>query len=76
MCLATVYVEKNGEKEELMQDVAWIKPESTGLQLITFMGESKLFEAEIKHIDLVNSSIVLEPVTTDSSQMLSDDQQD
>jgi len=76
VCLATVYIGKNGEKEEVMQDVAWIKPESTGLHLITFMGESKLFKAEIKDIDLVNSSIVLEPLTTDSSQIVSDDQQD
>ena len=76
MCLATVYLEKEGEKEEVMQDVAWIKPQSTGLQLITFMGESKLFEAEIKHIDLANSSIVLELLAPDSSQMLSEDEQD
>jgi predicted RNA-binding protein len=74
VCLATVYVEKNGEKEEVMQDVAWIKPESSGLHLITFMGESKLFRAQIKDIDLVKSSIVLELLTTDSSQMVSDDQ--
>lgn len=67
MCLATAYVEKNGEKEEVMQDVAWVKPESSGLRLITFMGESRLFRAEIKDIDLVKSSIVLELLTTDSS---------
>ncbi len=67
MCLATVYVERNGEKEEVMQDVAWVKPESSGLRLITFMGESRLFRAEIKDIDLVKSWIVLELLTTDSS---------
>ena len=68
MCLATVYVENEGQKEEVMQDVAWIKPQSGGLQLITFMGESKLFQAKIKSIDLVNGSIVLERMTTDSPQ--------
>jgi len=76
VCLATVYVEENGKKEEVMHDVAWIKPESRGLQLITFMGESKLIQAEIKDIDLVNSSIILETVTGDSRQTVSDDQQD
>ena len=45
MCLATVYVEKNREKEEVMQDVAWIRPQGGGLQLISFMGESRLFQA-------------------------------
>ena len=60
MCLATVYVEDDGEREEVMQDVAWIKPESGGLQLITFLGESRLFQAKIKSVDLLNGLIVLE----------------
>jgi predicted RNA-binding protein len=60
MCLATVYVEDNGQREEVMQDVAWVQPERDGLQLITFLGESKRFQARIKNIDLVNGSIVLE----------------
>jgi len=64
VCLATVYVENDGQKEEVMHDVAWIKPESCGLRLITLMGESKLFHAKIKSIDLLNSSIVLEGITT------------
>jgi predicted RNA-binding protein len=68
MCLATVYVDHNGQKEEVMHGVAWIKPGSHGLQLITLMGESRLFQANIKSINLVNGSIILEKVTTDSYQ--------
>jgi len=68
MCLATVYVEKDGQQEEVMQDVAWIRPQSGGLQLISFMGESRLFQAEIKSIDLVHSSIVLERMTANPPQ--------
>ena len=68
MCLATVYVEDDGQKEEVMQDVAWIKPGSGGLRLITFLGESRLFQAKIKSIDLVNGSIVLERMTTNLPQ--------
>jgi predicted RNA-binding protein len=68
MCLATVYVENDGQQEEVMQDVAWIRPQSGGLQLITFLGESRLFQAQIKSIDLVNSSIVLERMTANPSQ--------
>jgi predicted RNA-binding protein len=69
MCLATVYIENEGQKEEVMQDVAWIRPQGGGLQLISFMGESRLlFQAEIKSIDLVNSSIVLETMTTNPPQ--------
>ena len=64
MCLATVYVEDDGQREEVMQDVAWIKPVNGGLQLITFLGESKLFQAHIESIDLMNSLIVLKRMTT------------
>jgi|GEM_PF-257516 len=73
MCLATVYIEDDGQREEVMQDVAWIKPANGGLQLITFLGESRLFQAQIKSIDLMNSLIVLERMTTDPPQMVSSD---
>jgi predicted RNA-binding protein len=68
MCLATVYVENDGQQEEVMQDVAWIRPQGGRLQLISFMGESRLFQAQIKSIDLVNGSIVLERMTTNPPQ--------
>jgi predicted RNA-binding protein len=69
MCLATVYVENGCHREEVIQDVAWIRPQGGGLQLISFMGESRqLFQAEIKSIDMVNSLIVLERMTTNPSQ--------
>jgi predicted RNA-binding protein len=63
MCLATVYVEDDGQREKVMQDVAWIEPESGGLQLITLLGESRRFQARIKSIDLIKGSIVLEMAT-------------
>jgi predicted RNA-binding protein len=68
MCLATVYVENGNQKEELMQDVAWVESGSSGLRVISFMGESRLLQAEIKSIDLVNSSIVLEKMPTNPPQ--------
>jgi len=64
MCLATVYVEDDGQREQVMQDVAWIKPANGGLQLTTLLGESKLFQAHIESIDLMNSLIVLKKMTT------------
>jgi predicted RNA-binding protein len=63
MCLATVYVEDDGQREEVMEDVAWVQPQSGGLQLITLLGESRLIQAEIKSIDLMDSSIVLKRMT-------------
>jgi len=64
MCLATVYVKDDGQQEEVMQDVAWIKPANGGLQLTTLLGESKLFQAQIESIDLMNSLIVLKRMAT------------
>jgi predicted RNA-binding protein len=75
MCLATVYIEDDGQREEVMQDVAWIKPANGGLQLITFLGESKLFQARIESIDLMNSLIVLKRMTTDSPERVPGDQE-
>jgi predicted RNA-binding protein len=76
MCLATVYVEDDGQREKVMQDVAWIKPESGGLQLITFLGESRLLQAKIKSVDLLNGLIVLERMIADSAKMVPGDQND
>ena len=60
MCLATVYIDNNGQEEEVMRDVAWIEPQSQGVLLISFLGERQLFHTRIKSIDLVHGSIVLE----------------
>lgn len=76
MCLATVYAERNGEQEEVMHDVAWIRPEGRGLRLIGLMGENRLVQAQIKDIDLMKSSIVLVGMTGDLREMVPDDQQD
>jgi predicted RNA-binding protein len=74
MCLATVFIEDDGQRERVMQDVAWIKPADGGLQLTTLLGESRLFQAQIESIDLMNSLIVLKRVTIDSLQAVPGDQ--
>jgi len=68
VCLATVYLEDEGQREEVMRDVAWIVPESGGLELFPLLGESRLFQARIKSIDLVNGSIVLERMAADAAR--------
>ena len=62
MCLATVYVDHNGCREEVMRDVAWIEPEGDQLLLIGFLGKKRLLQSRIKSIDLLDSCIVLEGV--------------
>jgi len=70
MCLATVYIDNNGQEEEVMRDVAWIEPENQGVLLISFLGERQLFHTKIKSIDLMHSSIVLEGEERDRGKHL------
>jgi predicted RNA-binding protein len=74
MCLATVYIEDDGQREQVMQDVAWVEPANGGLQLITLLGERKSFQARIERIDLINSLIILKRMTADSSERVAGDQ--
>jgi predicted RNA-binding protein len=74
VCLATAYLEEDGQREEVMRDVAWIVPESDGLELIPFLGEGRRFQAKIKSIDLVNNSIVLERMAADAARSRFDGQ--
>ena len=76
MCLATVFIEDDGQRERVMQDVAWIKPTAGGLQLTTLLGKSRLFQAQIESIDLMKSTIVLKRMADDAPEGTSDDQRD
>ena len=76
MCLATVYIEENGQQEKVMQDVAWIEPANGGLELITLLGERQSFQAQIERIDLMNSLIVLKRIAADSPERVSGDQKE
>jgi predicted RNA-binding protein len=60
MCLATAYIENNGQKEEVLRDVAWVEFEGDSVALMTLMGVKKLVKAKIKRIDLMNGFITFE----------------
>jgi predicted RNA-binding protein len=59
MCLATVVVDEDGERKQIMEDVAWTKSVDRGLLFTTLTGESRRFDARIDSIDLMTSVIVL-----------------
>jgi len=73
VCLATVYAQNEGQKEEVMRDVAWVEPTGSELRLVSLMGESRLLQARIISIDLVNSSIVLQRTATERPRSVSAD---
>jgi len=60
MCLAKAYLEEQGKRELLLEEVALIQIEDNRLLLSTIFGERREVEADIKEIDFQNSRVVLE----------------
>ena len=59
MCLSKAYVDKNGNKELLMEEIASIDILDNKLRLKTLFGEEKEVAASIKHIDFMTHSLLL-----------------
>jgi predicted RNA-binding protein len=51
MCIATVYVDINGELKEAMRDVIRIEAGDGRFQLVNLLGEEKYLEGKLKRID-------------------------
>ncbi len=60
MCIAKIYVDDGVQREEVMRDVVLVEAESRGLLLTDIMGEKKLLQARIKHVDFLEHSVLLE----------------
>ena len=60
MCLSKAYIEKNGDKELLLEEVASVKIEDNNLLFKTLFGEQKEVKASIRQIDFMTHSIFLE----------------
>ena len=60
MCLAKVYLREKGEKELLLESVAFVEIGEKQILLSTIFGEQKEIEASIKEIDFEKSSVILE----------------
>lgn len=60
MCLSRVYLEKDGQRTLLLEDVATIKTEAGGVLLKSLFGEEKEVAARIAEIDFMAKSIVLQ----------------
>ncbi len=62
MCEAIVYVERDGELEELMEDVVDLRPEEGKILLTGVFGDQKLVSAKIKEVKLLDHKIILREV--------------
>jgi len=67
MCLSKAYVDTDGKRELVMQEIASIGFEEGKLLVTTLFGEQKEIKANIREINFLTHSIVwenLEPKTT------------
>jgi len=60
MCLSKAYVERNGNRELLLEEIASVKIENNKLLFKTLFGEQKEVKASIRQIDFMTHSIFLE----------------
>lgn len=60
MCEARVYLEKEGSREEIMENVVSIKSEGEKLLLIDLFGERKYINATLKEVKLLDHQVILE----------------
>jgi predicted RNA-binding protein len=60
MCLAKTYLQRNGESELLLQDVALLEIEAGVLRFSTLFGEKREIQGVIKAIDFQGGSVLVE----------------
>ena len=60
MCLSKAYIDRNGKRELLMEEIASIEVNDGKLLVKTLFGEQKEIEANIREINFLKNSIELE----------------
>ena len=60
MCLSKAFIDKNGERQLVLEDVSSVRIEDDRVLLSTLFGEKEEVKAGIKEIDFMNHSILLE----------------
>jgi len=60
MCLSNLFIDSDGQQEEVMRDVAQMQAHNNGFMFIGLLGEQKFVEGKVKSIDFVDKhSVVL-----------------
>ncbi|MCS7287133.1 MAG: CooT family nickel-binding protein [Anaerolineae bacterium] len=60
MCEAKAFLVTDDREEEIMRDVILVQPEGDSFVLINLLGEQKLVRGNIRRIDFLKHTIVLE----------------
>lgn len=59
MCEAKVFLEKDGELKEYMENVVTIRPEGERLLLVDLFGEQRFIKASVKELKLLDHKVIL-----------------
>lgn len=59
MCEAIVFMVKDGDKQQIMENVVTVQPDGERLLLTDLFGEQKLITATVETIDLLSHEIIL-----------------
>ena len=59
MCQATVYLVKDGQREEIMREVTHLAYLGEGVQLQTFFDEPRIVRGRVTEIDFLKHTVTL-----------------
>jgi len=59
VCEAIVYLNQGDQQEEIMRDVAFLRPEGKEIFLATILGDQKRVRADIESIDFLRHTVCL-----------------
>ena len=59
MCLSTVYIGMDGERQEVMKDVAQMVFTKGGYRLVGLLGDEKFVAGNIRSVDFIDEHIVI-----------------
>jgi predicted RNA-binding protein len=62
MCQATVYLQADGQKEEVMREVTSVAAVEGGVQLATFFEEPRVVAGRVQQIDFLKHTVTLVPL--------------
>ena len=54
MCLSTVYIQSEGRRIKVMQDVAQMESNDDGYLLIGLLGNQKFVKGKVKRVDFID----------------------
>ena len=61
MCQATVYLLRDGYKEEVMREVTFLEVTDDGVRVAAFFEEPRLVPAKVASIDFLKHTVTLLP---------------